>query len=89
MVLGGDGATAADPPDPPTHALWQHHYRRYKILFLRFKGGYVGCPNYSQRYPSSAGLTVSEAATSLTRDVAVRRRIAHAYPDAQAAEGRS
>lgn len=71
MALGGDGATAADPPDPPTHALWQHHYRRYKNLSLRLEGGYVGCPTYSQRYPSSAGLTVNEAATSLTRDVTV------------------
>lgn len=64
---------AAEGLDARTNALWERHWRVYAQKCAEFEGGFICCPAYDRRYPSSAGMTVRQASAELAEKVKVRK----------------
>lgn len=64
---------AAEGLDAQTNALWERHWRVYAQKCAEFEGGFICCPAYERRYPSSAGMTVRQAEAELAEKVKVRK----------------
>ncbi|MEZ6191517.1 MAG: hypothetical protein R3C45_09535 [Phycisphaerales bacterium] len=64
---------AAEGLDAQTQQLWERHWRVYAQKCAEFEGGFICCPAYDRRYPSSAGMTVRQAEAELAEKVKVRK----------------
>lgn len=65
-------AVAAEGLDERTRPLWERHWRVYAQRCAQFEDGFLCCPAYERRYPSSAGMTVRQAEVKLSQKVKVR-----------------
>jgi len=65
-------AGAAEDLSEQERALWERHWRSYAKQCAEFEVGFLVCPRYDKRYPSSAGMTVRQAEAELSQKVRVR-----------------
>jgi hypothetical protein len=47
--------------------VWERYWRRYAMQWLAFEDGFVVCPSFDRRYPSSLGKTTAQVQEENTR----------------------
>jgi len=62
---------AGEGLDEKSLAIWERHWRSYAKQCAEFEGGFLVCPLYNKRYPSSAGMTVRQAEAALSKKVRI------------------
>ena len=64
-------ALAAEGLDARTRPLWERHWRVYAQRCAEFEGGFLCCPKFDRRYPSSTGMTLRQAEAKLSERIKV------------------
>ncbi len=65
------GVSSAEGLDRQTRQLWERHWRVYAQQCAVFEEGFLCCPAYNKRYPSSTGMTVRQASNELSERIKV------------------